>query len=305
MVFSLDVRRARKGDCLFLHFGTAQKPGLVMIDGGPKAVYDPHLRPRLVEIRKARGLSAQQPLPGDLLMVSHVDDDHIQGILDFTRELRQSVGAPFVRVDRLWHNSFEAILGKEPKELKTGVAAQFGAASLQGELPDDATIEGAADEDPEVARSTLKVLARVAQGFQLRLDAEALDWPLNPHVNEQLIMASGQEVDITGGLSFVVAGPMQPELVALKKTHDEWLQTLKDQGKKPEDALAAFVDRSVPNLSSLVVVAKAGGKTMLLTGDARGDKILKGLETVGLLPPGGTLHVDVLKVPHHGSSNNV
>ena len=36
MIFSLDVRRARKGDCLLLHFGTKDEPGLVMIDGGPK-----------------------------------------------------------------------------------------------------------------------------------------------------------------------------------------------------------------------------------------------------------------------------
>src|SRR4029077_16399366 len=88
MIFSLDVRRARKGDCLLLHFGTAAKPGLVMIDGGPKSVYLPHLKPRLLELKKARGLGPQQPLPVDLLMVSHVDDDHIQGILDLTRELR-------------------------------------------------------------------------------------------------------------------------------------------------------------------------------------------------------------------------
>ena len=306
MVFSLEVRRARKGDCLLLHFGTAQKPGLVMIDGGPNAVYERHLRPRLLEIRKVRGLSAQQSLPVDLLMVSHVDDDHIQGILDFTRELRQAVGAPFVRVRRFWHNSFDAILGKDPKELKTAVTAQFGAASLQGQLPDDATIEGAGDEDPEVAEATLKVLASIAQGFQLRLDAEALQMPLNPHVVDgTLIIASSDDVRITDDLSFVVAGPMKPELVALKKKHDEWLQELKDKGRKPEDTLAAFVDRSVPNLSSIVVLAKAGGKTMLLTGDARGDKILKGLEAVGLIAEGGTLHVDLLKVPHHGSANNV
>ena len=44
---------------------------------------------------------------------------------------------------------------------------------------------------------------------------------------------------------------------------------------------------------------------MLLTGDARGDKILKGLESIGAVAAGGTLHVDILKVPHHGSSNNV
>ena len=40
-------------------------------------------------------------------------------------------------------------------------------------------------------------------------------------------------------------------------------------------------------------------------GDARGDHIIDGLKAVGLLAPGGQLTVDVLKVPHHGSKNNI
>jgi hypothetical protein len=61
----------------------------------------------------------------------------------------------------------------------------------------------------------------------------------------------------------------------------------------------------VANLSSIVALAECGGKRMLLTGDARGDKILQGLESTGLLKKAGTMHVELLKVPHHGSSNNL
>ena len=39
MIFSLDVRRARKGDCLLLHYGTTADPALLLIDGGPAQVY--------------------------------------------------------------------------------------------------------------------------------------------------------------------------------------------------------------------------------------------------------------------------
>jgi len=61
----------------------------------------------------------------------------------------------------------------------------------------------------------------------------------------------------------------------------------------------------VANLSSIVVLAKFGRRRMLLTGDARGDKILEGLETAGALKAGGTMRVDLLKVAHHGSANNL
>jgi hypothetical protein len=53
------------------------------------------------------------------------------------------------------------------------------------------------------------------------------------------------------------------------------------------------------------VLAEAEGKRILLTGDARGDRIIEGLELVGLLTPGGTMEVDILKMPHHGSARNM
>ena len=311
MIFSLDVRRARKGDCLLLHFGSKNAPGLVMIDGGPSDVFAPQLRPRLLTIKQWRGLGGGQPLPVDVLMVSHVDDDHIKGILDLTRELiAQPEGSRAVRVASLWHNSFDDVIGNTPKELTAALTAQFGAASLDGELPDDATVDpgdpGDDEEaDAEVVESSLKVLASLEQGHHLRDDAGKLKIDLNTEFGGKLILADKEAMDMGGGLTMTVAGPMKPELLQLQKKHDEWLKTLNKKPKPPGAALAAYVDKSVPNLSSLVVLARSGGKSILLTGDARGDKILEGLETIGAVEPGKTMHVDVLKVPHHGSSNNL
>ncbi len=69
-------------------------------------------------------------------------------------------------------------------------------------------------------------------------------------------------------------------------------------------ALAAFLDRNVLNLAPILLVVARRGKRMLLTGDARGDHIMGGLEDAGLLTD-ATAHFDVLKVPHHGSDRNV
>lgn len=323
MIFSLDVRRARKGDCLLVHYGSKNQPGLVMIDGGPRGVYGPHLKPRIKQIREARGLADNKPLRVDLLMVSHVDDDHIQGILELTKELleakRERKPQP-VQVLSFWHNSFDEIIDHTPDELTASVKSQFGTASTSGagELSDDGQSEVetyfagsdpdvAPDEEEEVVSSTLKVLSSIEQGFQLRQDAEALEFPRNPEFDGKLIIAEkGKDpIDIGKELTFTVAGPMKSEVEVLRKKHNAWLKKLKKEGKTPPQALAAYVDKSVPNLSSLVLLAKTGDKTMLFTGDARGDKILKGLELVGLMEQGGKIEVDLLKVPHHGSSNNL
>jgi beta-lactamase superfamily II metal-dependent hydrolase len=299
MQLSLDVMRARKGDCLMLHYGSKNDPHLVMIDGGPSNVYKPHLRPRIEQIRKARQLDDQASLPVDVLMISHVDDDHIKGILDLTKELRVQKDDQeplLIRVGSLWHNSFDDLLGSTPEEL--AAQAGFGAAALAG------TIEVGDDVELDAAM----VLASIPQGRDLRNDAEFLKWKRNDKFKGKLILATkaSKPVLLDGGLKFTVIGPMQPELQALQDEHDKWLRKQKKQ--QPSDAaLAAFVDKSIPNLSSIVVLAEAQGKRILLTGDARGDKVLEGLRLAGLLAAGNrsTMHVDVLKVPHHGSANNL
>lgn len=297
MIFSLDVRRARKGDCLLLHYGTADDPGLIVIDGGPSKVYRPHLKPRLAEIRAARHVEPGQPLAVDLLMVSHIDDDHINGVLELTGELLEEQdnhrGLPF-KIRSFWHNSFDDIIGNDPNDLLAAITARFGATSLAGESDVDGL-------DPDTA----KVLASVDQGFRLRDDARELKWRLNPEFEGKVVLTAkgAKALDMGKRLTFTVAGPMKRELVALQKKHDAFLAAARK--KNTAAALAAFTDESVPNLSSIVVIAACDGKRMLLTGDARGDKILEGLELVGALKARGKMHVDVLKMPHHGSDRNM
>jgi hypothetical protein len=298
MFFSLDVRRARKGDCLVLHYGSKTNPGLGLIDGGPSQVYGPHLKPRLEQIRKSRKLGPNDPLPVDFMMVSHIDDDHINGILELTKELLEAKAAkkplPF-RIQSVWHNTFDDIIGNNPKELTAAVTAQFGTASLSGEPETDGL-------DPDVAR----VLASVSQGFRLRDDLRGLKLRINPEFEGKLVIAKkkAKTLDMGKGLKFTVVGPMHDEIAALQKDHDTFLKKKEKAGTA--SVLAAFTDSSVANLSSVVVLAEVGKKRMLLTGDARGDKVLEGLELVGLLKNDGksTMHVDVFKGPHHGSDRN-
>jgi beta-lactamase superfamily II metal-dependent hydrolase len=293
MNFSLEIVQAQTGDCLLVHYGTHQDPGLVLIDGGPDQVYESSLKPRLMEIKKDA-----VSLPLDLVMISHIDDDHINGILQLTKELstQKSEKKPLsFKIRSLWHNTFDRILGNTPEKLLAAVTASFGAASLSGE-PDTEGLE------PEVA----KVLASVDQGLRLGDDARKLNL-VNREFKDGLIMAGddGGSIDMARGLKLTVVGPMRPEILKLQKEYDSFLEKHPEKRETPA-VLAAFTkDTSPANLSSIVVLAEAGGKKLLLTGDARGDKILAGLELVGLLKKGEKLHVDILKAPHHGSSRNL
>jgi hypothetical protein len=200
-----------------------------------------------------------------------------------------------LKIRSFWHNTFDDILDNDPEELRAAVTSSFGAAALQGE-PDTEGLEPAA----------AMVLASVGQGLRLRADARKLKFRINPEFDEKLIQATGKgkSIDMGKGLNLTVAGPMKAELIALQEEYAKFLKQPKNK-KKTKKALASFTDDSAPNLSSIVVLAEVEGKRMLLTGDARGDKILQGLELVGLLKKDGNMHVDILKMPHHGSDRNM
>ena len=309
MIFSLDVIPAGKGDCLILYFGPKDKPRLVLIDGGPSGTY-PLLRDRLEKIRKLRKLSPETPLPVDLIMVSHVDADHIYGILDLTKELKEANQKQQPKLINVmlgvWHNSFENII-KDTATVKDAFTNKFGTSSLDADPPEDLTLDSEM-ENLELVRSSMKVLQSVGQGAQFRRDVEALGFNLNPFFDngeEKLVLTQGpNSVPIDDGLTFTIVGPVLAQVEALRKEHQKWLKELAKEGKTADDVLAAYVDDSVTNLSSIVVLAEVGERKMLLTGDALGNKVLEGLELAGRME-NGKLHVDILKVPHHGSSNNV
>jgi len=298
MVFTLEALQAKHGDSLLLHYGDPAAPKLVLIDGGPDTVWSATLKPRLEAIRD--DLTPDATLPIRMLMVSHIDDDHINGILDMTGELVEAhenqQPLPY-EFETLWHNSFDDVVGSHSAELFSSGAAEVGAASVDEVA---ASVGGLSVE-------AAAVVASVRQGRQLRGDADKLGLPVNMP-GGGLITAKGDAtdtVDLGDGLELRILGPRQEEVDALQAKWDRELERLGLAVVEAGGAGAAeMLDTSAYNLASLVVLARFDGKTMLLTGDARGDHILASVEAAGLMVD-GRLHVDLLKMPHHGSDRNV
>jgi hypothetical protein len=291
--FTLEALPAQHGDSLLLHYGSADAPGLVMIDGGPSGTWEKSLKPRLQVLKTARG----DDFKIDLLMVSHIDDDHIVGVVNFTDKwvIAQDDGAewPFP-VLQLWHNSFERISNTDLTKVTASVLASTEGAVELGDVDLD-EVQG----DEHEARAAIEVLASVAKGAKLRANAKKLQIEKNVGFDGLVRPGVGEvPYPLDQGLTLHVVGPLTAQLDALRE------EFAKELPPGAPQTLAAYVDESVPNLSSIVALAEFQGKTMLLTGDARGDYVLQGLEAEGLLDANGKRHVDLLKLQHHGSVRN-
>jgi hypothetical protein len=290
-VFTLEALQAAHGDCLLLHYGNSAAPRLIVIDGGPSSIYKATLSPRLNQIRASRGGGMMEIR---MVMVSHIDDDHITGILDMFADLRKAATAkqslPY-DILTLWHNSFGDLVSALPAEVQHLTSARAS---------------------KPIARESQMVVASVPQGIALRREATALSLNVNSGFDGLVSYSAGESaIDIGQGLSFTVMGPRKAEIDALQvKWADEVKRAREKAAKQASqeaelDMLAAaFVDKSVTNLSSIVVLAEFQGKTILLTGDARGDLIIESLRDMRRLK-NGKIKIDVLKVPHHGSERDV
>lgn len=290
MIFSLEALQADQGDSLLLHYGTPAAPKLIVIDGGPAGIYKRSLKPRLDQLKASRTPSARLPIR--MAMVSHLDDDHINGVLALIKSMADLADAKKDRpyeITELWHNSFDDIIG--PTAVPAGLAKVAAAAAGGGALPAGVALH----------RHSAAVLASVGQGRNLRDAAKRLGLSVNKAYKGNLVTTEKtgvKDVTIDTGLKFTVLGP---DKVRVDDLQSEWDKKIKQLGVAK---VAAYVDESVYNLSSIVVIAKFGGKSMLLTGDARGDDILRALREAKLLKD-KPMHFDLLKLPHHGSDNNI
>jgi hypothetical protein len=279
-MFKLEALPARHGDCLLLQWGSQEDRRVAVIDGGPNGTYNAVLKPRLARLAEELGVDR---VPLDMMMLSHIDDDHINGLLALADNIEEG-GAP-AEVLLLWHNSLEGLLeGKLPVPENTpataSVMASFGTTSRGG------------DEWSQ------KVLASVPQGQHLHAFAQrqGLDTTMNDPFHPLVMRRDGQKPADIEGLELTVVAPDEQAVENLRKA---WKKHRK------EGITAAYDDRSPYNLSSIVVVAKFDGRSMLLTGDALGNEIMEGLEKNGLMEAGGKVEFDLIKLPHHGSQNNL
>lgn len=277
----LRMVQANYGDCLLLEASAAGGTSHILVDGGPEGIYAKHLKPELEKIAARNGKL-------DLVVLTHVDEDHVTGLADLMVEIdrdRSSGVKPVIDVGGLWYNTFRPL---EP-------GSRFQLESFLAYL-----------SSPAADGSLQNILATITQGEDMWTAARHLGIPVNPGFPQGVVsLEAAPRPWENSGFKLWVIGPTWKNL---ERYQNEWQKWYDRHKENPFNSTAVrkarAIDRSISNLSSIMFLAEAAGRRILMTGDGTGDDVLAGLEQSGLKQAGEKFHVQVLKVPHHGSSRS-
>ena len=289
-MFQIDFLPAKDGDCLWIEYGDPVNPHRILIDGGRAGTYS-DLKTRFANLPRGQKKF-------ELLILTHIDADHIEGLLKLLDDSNLDVSFKDV-----WFNGYVHL---SPPGAPAG-------------------------PDPELEAFG----ARQAEVLSERLNIRGWKWN-NKFGGKSVVVPDGGDlpsVNVPGGLELLLVSPtwrkledlipkwekecakhgvipgLNKPLVEVVGPLDSDIEAFGGRRGPPSlpldvEALAdaPFAeDESEANGSSIALVASFNGKSALLTGDAHPDLLR---ETLGRLP-GNSNSFDMIKLPHHGSQNNV
>lgn len=322
-MFRIEMLPAAHGDCLWIEYGTGDAVHRILIDGGPGQTY-PALRERILHLSPDRRRF-------DLLVVTHVDADHIEGIVRLLLDA-EALGCEF---DRIWFNGREQLNRvKDIVERPLGAAQgeylsllikdyeqRIGRQVLNLGLPDGvAVIDRRRDTLPAVTlpgdcRLTLLSpdtdrLLELKDRWTRELRRAGIDPGDEDALRRRL--ASDRRLRPLGDVlgEDDEDGERRYELPEPdgRDRPDQLGDVLGGDGAEPGEDAAFGGDKSPANGSSIGLLLEYPANdpevTALLAGDAWPDVLETSIRTL-LGRDDRKLKLDVFKIPHHGSVANL
>ena len=276
----IEALPALHGDAIWIEYGDARSPRRIVIDGGPASSYEAGLHRRLL-------LLPERDRRIDLLVVTHIDSDHIDGAIILLRAA-EALG---VDIAEIWFNGWEQLT----KEKQEAEALQ----PLQGEFLD-----------------ALLELPRYRERWNTRtagLPIKAPDngplptWSLPDDARITILSPGARQIDRLRARWASALRDFSPG------DRDEALRRLEARREyRPPSPVPVFGapsygdDRSVANGSSIAFLLEHDGRSCLLAGDAHPRVLAASLaRLVAGRSRGDRLPLDAFKLPHHGSMSNV
>jgi len=268
-MLKLEMMQAAYGDALLLEYGSEDDPSRILIDGGPYYRYEA-LRDRLLMIPEGERSF-------ELLVITHIDADHIDGIIKLLQD--PSLGVSF---DDVWFNGWKHLQPPTPGVLGAKQGEYLGALLEREQLPWNEAARGKSlvvPEDGDLPRFAMKGGAEITL---LSPGPDELE-NLRQHWEKAL-----KKVHFT-------PGDTQQALAELEH---------KARYGPPTGVLGSEPDSSEANGSSIGFMLSYEGTNLLLAGDAFAPVMERSLERFH--DEAGTPQtVAAFKLAHHGSFSNI
>lgn len=269
---------ARFGDSIWIEYGDNQETKRILIDGGTAGT-----RHRIKEMLEDLPVDERK---FELMVVTHIDQDHIEGILTLLEQ--DDLG---FEVRDFWFNGFKHLPVKDEDD----------------------------DDDDE------SFGVKQGERLTTAIDKHNLSWN-DDFNEKAVVVDSDTlpKIELPGGMRLTLLSPAPIHLEELGETWADEVEkanlaagaiTLLDEEEEEDEAFGVVdlpdidvlsqsdfhEDDSEANGSSIAFLAEFDGKSMLFCGDAFPSQLVK---TLNIVSPGDIIDLDIMKVSHHASSHN-
>ncbi|MCF8999783.1 MULTISPECIES: AVAST type 1 anti-phage system MBL fold metallo-hydrolase Avs1a [Acinetobacter] len=309
----IKMYQAGNGDAFLICTDTTN----ILIDGGYASSFIQYIKDDLIELNSANKFL-------ELVITTHIDSDHIGGILKFLSLNGTSTQPSIISVSNIWHNSLRSITMPiaEPLELEKN-------RSLLQSIHDRGHPKIQSDTDSNAE----KIGAQQGSTLATLIHNGGYRWN-NGDGTTSITKEGLESFAITGGMIRVLS----PSQDSLKSLLSEWEKQLKKYGFKGSISSGELIDdafefmlehmndyqRKTPkpisattrkslheiykpddsptNKSSIATIIELNGIRILMLADAWAEDIIFSLQK--LKDEGHSMIFDAIKISHHGSYHN-
>ncbi len=315
----LKMYPARNGDA-FLIRDNASKPTAILVDGGYASTFHACISPDLTHLEQL-GYSL------DLVVATHIDADHISGLVAFFKLNGNSQAPKIIQVEDVWHNSLRSLA--------------FTTVADSNTTPDDEALlveirRRGYPMPAESAIESVEISARQGSSLAALLLGGGYRWNTGDGTRS-INSADTSLFELRPDVRLRVIGP---PVARLEQLHRRWIAELQRMGFAGrigandafDDAfefLCAFedlhaavrveptalstsanrrldeaylADDSATNGSSISIIVEVGSSRLLFLGDSWAEDIEAALRE--LPNTAFPMIFDAIKISHHGSFHN-
>ena len=327
----IEMFPAKNGDAFLIRLDNKKN---ILIDMGYMDTYKMYIKDRLKKIK-----SENQCI--DLLVITHIDEDHIEGAIEFIKENGNANDPNIIEIKEIWHNSYRHL--QFDKETVSKITSFEERRLEEIKLSNSGISRKETNESQPVSGRQGSTLA----GYLFGLGYEKNIWNASfkneavKFKNEAVNLDSKNKIEL-GDAKIYILSPDTKKLgdlstLWLKKlmeidinftisnevifddAYEMYMKKLKpisevDESKDISYSLKVFnnliegkieqgnIDKSKSNGASISFILEYKNKKLLFLGDSHEDIIVDNLDKYK--KDGGSLEFEAVKISHHGSLKN-